>query len=113
MVSSRQNFATATVADRTIQFINTTPWDGAEGGRLQSIVRHSTRKNKRLVMKFFENFEALNGVVGEILSAVKVRACAGPMPLSQPVVIMSRYRDNIYIALVGISPCFAAVDVYH
>ena len=59
-------------------------------------------------MKFFENFDALNGVVGEILSVVKVGACAGPMPLSQPVVIMSRYRDNMYIALVGISPCFAA-----
>ena len=101
-------FATATIADRIVQFINTTPWDGAKGGRLQSIVRHSTWKNKRLVMKFFENFEALNGVVGEILSAVKLGACVGPIPLSQPVVFMSRYRDGIYIALVGISPYFAA-----
>ena len=102
------SFATATVADRTFQFINTAPWDGAEGRRLQSIVRHSARKNRRLVMKSFESFDALNGKVGEILSTVKMAACAGPMPLSQPVVIMSRYRDNIYVALVGISPCFAA-----
>ena len=103
-----RTFATATVADKTFQFISTTPWDGAEGGRLRSIIRHSTGKNRRLVMKFFENFDALNGVVGEILSAVQMCACAGPMPPSQPAVIMSRYRDNIYIALVGISPCFVA-----
>ena len=57
-------------------------------------------------MQFFRN--ALNGVVGEILSADTLGACAGPSLQSTPVVIMSRYRDNVYFAMVGISPLLEA-----
>ena len=92
--------------------MQTLPWDGAEGGRLQSIVQHSTRKNKRVAMQLFWNFDALNGIVGEILSADIVGACAGPSSQSMPVVIMSRYRDNIYFAMVGISPFLEAPSVF-
>ena len=34
----------------------------------------------RLVMQFFRKFDALNGVVREILSAATVGACVGPTP---------------------------------
>ena len=81
---------------------------GLEGGRLHSTVWHSTRKNKRLLMQGFQNLDALNGVVGEILSAATLGACASPKPLPQLVVILSTYRDNIYIALVAVSPCYEA-----
>ena len=50
--------------------------------------------------------------VGEILSADTVGACAGPSSHSTPVVIMSRYRDNVYFALVGISPLPEAPDLF-
>ena len=59
-------------------------------------------------MQFFRNFDALNGVVGEILSADTLGACAGPSSQSTPVVIMSKYRDNVYFAMVGISPLLEA-----
>ena len=60
------------------------------------------------MMQFFRNFDALNGVDGEILSADTLGACAGPSSQSIPVVIMSRYRDNVYFAMVGISPFLEA-----
>ena len=59
-------------------------------------------------MQFFRNFDALNGVAGEILPADTVGACIGPSSHSTPVVIMSRYRDNVYFAMVGISPLLEA-----
>ena len=71
---------------------------GAEGGRLQSIVRHSTGRNRRAVMQFFRNFDALNGVVGEILSADTVGACAGPSSQSTPVVIISRPSRHVAVS---------------
>ena len=108
VVSNKQNFRHCHCFTKDHSVSRHYPWNGAEGGRLQSIVRHSTRKHKRMVMKLFENFEALNGVVGEIVSTVTVGACAGPMPLLQPIVILRGYKDTIYIALVGISPCFVA-----
>ena len=107
-----RTFATAEVAGHHVRFIHTLPWDGAEGGRLQSIVRHSTRKNKRVVMQFFRNFDALNGVVGEILSAEAEGVDTGPSSQSRPVVIMSRYRDNIYFAMAGISPFLEAPTLF-
>ena len=107
-----RTFATAEVAGHHVRFIHTLPWDGAEGGRLQSIVRHSTRKNKRVVMQFFRNFDALNGVVGEILSAETEGVDTGPSSQSRPVVIMSRYRDNIYFAMAGISPFLEAPTLF-
>ena len=61
-----------------------------------------------MVMQFFRNFDALNGVVGEILSADTVGACASPPSQSTPVVIMSRYRDNVHFTMVGISPLLEA-----
>ena len=71
-------------------------------------MQHSTRKNKRVVMQFFQNFDALNGIVGEILSADIFGACAGPSSQSMPAVVMSRYRGHIYFATVGISPFIEA-----
>ena len=61
-----------------------------------------------MVLQFFRNFDALNGVMVEILSADTVGACAGPSSQSTPVVIMSTYRDNADFAMVAISPLLEA-----
>ena len=51
----------------SVLFVNTTPWDGATGGRVQTVIKHSTRHNRGRVQRFFASYDPLQAVLGEIL----------------------------------------------
>ena len=90
----------------SILFVNTTPWDGATGGRVQTVIKHSTRRNRGRVQRFFASYDPLQADMGEIMRPSSPRADARiDLPESigdKPIVCFSRYRDNIYIVLVRV-----------
>jgi hypothetical protein len=90
----------------SVLFVNTTPWDGATGGRVQTVIKHSTRRNRGRVQRFFASYDPLQAVLGEILRPSSPCADARinlPESVSdKPIVCFSRYRDNIYIVLVKV-----------
>ena len=49
-----------------ILMLHSVAWDGATGGRIQAIVRHSTSRNKGHIMRCFQHFDPLLGILGEI-----------------------------------------------
>ena len=87
---------------------SSTPWDGSARGRLATIIRHTPNRQKGKVGEFFKCFDPLQGVVGEILNppvcplqtADQFQRLSGFPP--RPFVLLSRYRDNIYMAFANI-----------
>ena len=85
-----------------IHLVNTLPWDGAPNGRVDSILLDTEPKNKSRVRDFLRDVKPLYSIVSEII------ADKGPQPRFVhdpfPLVIISRYRDNIYICLANVPP---------
>ena len=81
-----------------ISIATPTPWDGALGGRCETIIQMTDSLNKGKVRDFFLNCAPLRSVVGEILQPTT----EGPEPYPFPLVLVSRYRDNIYILVCGV-----------
>ena len=75
---------------------------------LATIIRHTPNRQKGKVGEFFKCFDPLQGVVGEILNppvcplqtADQFQRLSGFPP--RPFVLLSRYRDNIYMAFANI-----------
>ena len=87
---------------------SSTPWDGSARGRLATIIRQTPNRQKGKVGEFFKCFDPLQGEVGEILNPPVCplqtadqfqRLCGFP---PRPFVLLSRYRDNIYMAFANI-----------
>ena len=82
-----------------IHLVNTLPWDGSPNGRVDSILLETENRNKSRVRDCLRDVKPLYLIVSEI-RARKPRFIHEPFPF----VIISRYRDNIYI-------CFANVPL--
>ena len=87
-----------------IFLVNTIPWDWAPGGRVDNIIKHTEPLQKHRVRNFFKEVSILSSVVSESLNPHTVP----PHPSTQPhepvpVILMSRYPDNIYIMLLNIA----------
>ena len=52
---------------RSTFIAHTLPWDGAAGGRLDTIIRHTDARNKRRVRDFFSKSETLPPIPGECI----------------------------------------------
>ena len=80
----------------------TLPWDGAAGGRLDTIIRHTDARNKRLVRYFFSQSKTLPPILGE---CIKHDGTPTPPPSrscpEHQLILVSRYRDNIYICILN------------
>ena len=50
---------------RCVFIAHTLPWDGAPGGRADTILRYTNRKDKKLVRYFLQNVKNLPPLVGE------------------------------------------------
>ena len=86
-----------------IFLVNTIPWDGAPGGRVDNIIKHTEPLQKHRVRNFFKEVSILGSVISERLNP----HANPPLPSTQPhepvpVTLMSRYWDNIYIMLLNI-----------
>ena len=82
---------------RHVLIAHSLPWDGAPGGRADTILRYTDRKDKKLVRDFLQNVKTLPPLVGECKKEYKSRCSPCASRTKQPVVFLSRYRDNIYV----------------
>ena len=79
--------------------VKSTAWDGATGGRLETILRCTDFQNLRRVRSFSSRANLLDPLIGECSS------CEVPsMELGPQMALLSSYRDNIYIGLANVSP---------
>ena len=74
------------------------------GGRLDTMLRHTDAQNKKRVRDFFGKLNTLPRILGECLR----QECDPALPPSgscpqQQLILLSRYRDNIYICLLNAS----------
>ena len=79
-----------------------------------AILDNTPRSQKAVVTTFLKGFDPLGSVVGECAAGL-IPSRDGqtgqrhyPSPRIGPLVLLSRYRDNVYIILVGIPPKFNA-----
>ena len=80
----------------------TQPWDGAKGGRFDSILRFTDPPNKKRVRDFFSPSQPLPPVLGECISVSTLPPTKPPVRCAgQNVVLPSRYRDNICICILN------------
>ena len=78
----------------------TLPWDGAVGGRIDTIIRYTDHRNKRIVRDFLSTTPTLQPIIGECMkNTAHLLNTPQQTPLSR-IVLLSRYRDNIYICLL-------------
>ena len=87
----------------------TLPWDGAVGGRVDTILRYTDHRNKRIVRDFLSTTPTLQPIIGEC--AKNTAQLTNPPQQTPPsrVVLLSRYRDNIYICLLHFPDCDVAL----
>ena len=55
-----------------IRLVNTLPWDGSAGGRVDSIIHETEPKNKGRIRDFLRDVKPLYSLVSELLRAKKV-----------------------------------------
>ena len=88
---------------KTFFLAQSLPWDGAAGGRLDTILKHTEPKNKHRVRDFFSQLQPISSILSESIKIDLQRtsgtACIPPLP----IILLSRYRDNIYISLLNLS----------
>ena len=58
---------------RHVLIAHSLPWDGAPGGRADTILRYTDRKDKKLVRDFLQNVKTLPPLVGECEKEYKSR----------------------------------------
>ena len=94
------------VNDHLVISANTVPWDGAPFGRLNTIVSNTLARQRGRVADFLKCYNPLLPVVGEILHPPNGDSVALPHVHGSenlPFVLLSRYRDNLYIVLANIA----------
>uniref|UniRef100_A0A7S1I2K4 Uncharacterized protein n=1 Tax=Eutreptiella gymnastica TaxID=73025 RepID=A0A7S1I2K4_9EUGL len=86
---------TLSTAMGPIHLVNTIPWDGSSGGRVDTIIHETEPKNKSRVRDFLRDVKPLYSIVGEVIHASK--AHEGPLLTPLPCILLSRYRENAHI----------------
>ena len=81
-----------------VPILVTAPWDGSSRGRTHTILWFTPRYCHAAARTFMKGYDVLRDVVNE---------CLYPPPQIHgdcPRILLSRYRDNIYIMLTAIPP---------
>ena len=100
-VDADRLLGTVSVLGTEVFLVATNPWDGSAKGHLHTIVKHTPPRNRGKVGEFLKCFDPLQGVVGEVLGPpVLSSGDSGTAPL--PLVLLSRYRDNLYIVFANL-----------
>ena len=95
---SEQLIAWVTIQGQDFPIVYSTVWDGAALGRTEAILRYSPRRDRRLLTNFFAQFNLADFVLHEIFCPQR------HTPTPVPCAIISRFKDNVPLALV----CFPA-----
>ena len=82
----------------TLPILITTPCDGSSGGRTHTILRFTPRRCLSTARDILRGYNVLRDVVNECLCPLP------PVHEDCPHILLSRYRDNIYIMLSKIPP---------
>ena len=90
------------IADTMVTFARTTHWDGGVGGRIRPVIEHTPRRDRAYARNFLQTLDPLQAVMGELPTPAPW-ASPGDQT-GNPLVLMSRYRDNIYLSLCNIPP---------
>ena len=92
---------------KVVMFIQNSPWDGACGGRMDTILRFTDHKNKKIVRDFLTTVKILPPLIGECF-ALQSQMDSPPIAVSTDLslVFLSRYRDNIYICFMNLEGPF-------
>ena len=81
-------------------------WDGAPDGRVGTILASAPARDRALLRDFFRELDPMDSVVSETRQGWWgwARRPADPEPpaSSSPRVLLSRFRDNIYIVFMNI-----------
>ena len=95
-------------AGQSVVLANTVPWDGSVGGRVDAIMKYTEPANKLLVRNFLAHVTPLKAVVAECTkSATQPHSkyqnqLEGRSNPGAGVMLISRYRDNIYQLLLNV-----------
>ena len=82
---------------------HTLPWDGAVGGRIDTILAYTDHVSKKPVRDFLSTTHRVPPLVGEcILNSASVTQPPEPLCIPTRIILLSRYRDTIYI-FVGLT----------
>ena len=112
-----QPFSFLTLGDMPVILACTSHWDGAAEGRIQKIIAHTPQRDRSYAREFLQKLDPLHVVMGEVVtpqpwtpplaSACLYEDVTGPRDgnAPMPVVLFSRYRDNVYIAFVNVPEC--------
>ena len=90
--------ASVYLGDIEIPIVVTAPWDGSSGGRTHTILRFTPIHSRAAAHTFLKGYEVFRDVVNEFLH---------PQPQIHgdcPRILLSRYRDTIYIMFTDIPP---------
>ena len=85
------------------------PWDGAAGGRIDTILKHTEPKNKHRVREFFSHLQPISSILGESIKVDGLKATDIASVPPMPIILMSRYRDNIYLTFLNLTAQETAV----
>ena len=91
-------------------------WDGAAEGRLHKVIANTPRRNRAYARDFLQKLDPLQAVMGEVVAlepwTPSVSTClsrgdrsGGGDDTPTPIVLFSRYGDNVYIAFINVPPC--------
>ena len=87
---------------------NTVPWDGSVGGRIDAIMKYTEPANKLLVQNFLTQVTPLKALVAEcrksatLCHSVYQKQHERKSTPQTGVMLISRYRDNIYLLLLNV-----------
>jgi len=77
-------------------------WDGALGGRVDTILRYTERSKRKKARDFLSNVKLMPPLVAECFREQRRREARDLMRAPEPFVFLARYTDNVYIALLNV-----------
>ena len=87
------------IAELNVLLVRSTAWDGAPDGRLRAIMRDTLRRDQHVTRELCKEYKQLPCVVAELSQSRGDDPGLFP-PL--PVILLSRFKDNVYIICMNI-----------
>ena len=95
-----------------ISILSTSIWDANKGGRVQTIIENSPRKDIKLLQGFFAEFDPLKAVLSELKRGWsgwdEMQYPSGTHTeenkTKQPLILLGRFRDNCNIMFLNFPP---------